>query len=56
MLRDTGRLKLWMSGCSEAPASVLAVKYRYLPSASNTGVRASLMPSVTWVLLPSPTE
>ena len=34
------------------PESVEAVKYRYLPSLSNTGSLASLMPSVTCVALP----
>ena len=38
------------------PKLVLAVKYRYWPSRSNAGWRASLMPSVICVLLPLSSE
>jgi hypothetical protein len=37
MLRVGGRLADRMSGSSDGPESVLAVKYRYLPSLSKTG-------------------
>src|SRR5205085_431928 len=38
------------------PMSVLAVKYRYLPPLSKATLPASLMPSVTWWVLPDSTE
>ena len=54
---DVGvRVIAWMSGCSDDPESVDAVKNRYLPLRSQTGSPASLIPSVTWVALPSASE
>jgi hypothetical protein len=41
------RAAAWISSPRLSPELVLAVKYKYFPSLSNTGFHASLIPSVT---------
>ncbi len=56
-LRETRCSLLDMSSsCAVSATFVDAAKYRYLPLRSNTGKRASLMPSVTWKALPCAIE
>src|SRR4029450_6909211 len=50
------RATAWISSPRLSPELVLAVKYKYFPSLSNTGFHASLIPSVTWVDFTSASE